>query len=314
MQNDGIVIGDPNAASTPYGTQVLGNRIDSLDGAGISSPVNTLLLATLIANNELINLGGTGIIISGSALDLDILTNSLIIVDQLAREKIVAGIQVQAAIDVNISENRVQQVGPATGAAGVSRRGIYIVLAEETRIAGNSVVDIGPTTALSMGIYAASLARLDVVDNDVRRSLTIPTKFDESLWAALAAVGVVVSVQGNLLESFGGRPDATGTANIAATQTCTFSNNQCFLDSPNNSGQSLVVAVFAEQSIVAMGNLVKGPTIQVAGAVPPPSMTLTVPGAGDIPPVTVIGNITSMGINVLPSGMPAAMAPLNITA
>jgi hypothetical protein len=42
-------------------------------------------------------------------------------------------------------------------------------------------------------------------------------------------------------------------------------------------------------------------------------MILMLPAA-NIPPVTVIGNITSAGIAVQPSGMPPAMAPLNITA
>ena len=314
MQNDGIVIGSPTGSSTIYGTQLVGNRISSISGNGIFSPVHTVLTATLISQNQMLNLGGNGILINGGALDVDIVQNSLLSVGLLvSRTKSISGIQLQAAINANICENRIDQLGPTTGVDAVGRYAIYVVIAEGVRIAGNQIADIGPTTAASVGIAAIAAGRLDVADNEVRRATTPPAKPDDSTWLALASVGQNVTVQGNLFESFGGTGKTPGTVSIFATQGCTFSNNQCFLDDPNESGIDLVVAVESQQSIIAIGNLVKGPADNAVTHVPPPSMTLTVPGS-DNPPVTVIGNITTMGIVVLPSGMPSVMVPLNIRA
>lgn len=313
MQNDGIVLGLPTGASTIYGSQVIGNRITALTGTGILSPANTLLLTTLLAENQMLNLGGDGILFSGSSDDLDIVQNSLLSVGQLgSRAKAISGIELQTTMNTNISENRIIQVGPLTD-NNVRRRAISIDAGSSVRVAGNQISDIGPTTVSSQGIYGAVAGRFDVVDNQVRRATTPPSKPDQSSWLALAAKGQTVTVQGNLFESFGGTGTTPGTVEIFATQPCTFSNNQCFLDDPDNESYDLVVLIDSQQSIIAMGNLVKGPLIDVATHIPPPSMELIVP-AGDNPPVTVIGNITSMGIVVSPSGMPSAMVPLNIRA
>jgi len=314
LQNDGIVLGSPISSSIMYGTQVTGNRINSLIGIGITSLSTAGLIETVIADNEMLALGGNGIVLNGVTVDLDIARNSLIAVAQLAaaRNKVVAGIQLQAAMNANLSENKIEQLGPVT-LVEISRRAIYIVIGLEVRIAGNLILDIAPTQSVSMGIFARVFNRLDVVDNDVRRSLTAPTQPDQSLWYALLAFGDNISAQGNLFESYGGNLQQPGTVSIEAALSCTFSNNQCFLDNPSgNDSPALVVEVAAAGSIIALGNLVKGPTAQVAGVVLY-SMILNVPGSKTAP-VTVIGNITSMGISVLPSGMPAAMAPLNITA
>jgi hypothetical protein len=326
MQNDGIVIGGAipalvtsatvEAASPAiYGTQIVGNRISLITGTGIFSPNGTFLLATLIAQNQMTALGGDGIQLMGNTtIDLDIVENSLLSVAQLPRDgKAVAGIQVRSAMNGNISQNRIAQLGPQTGTAAVTRSAIFVTLGVDVRIAGNQVTDTGPDPSSSLGIRTqAVLGRLDVNDNNVRRATT-PTPA-KSQCLALEAVGDVVSVQGNLFESFGGgTPAFPGTVAIAALSSCTFSNNQCFLDDSNDSGLNLVVQVSAQQSIIAMGNRVKGPVGTTVSNAGPVSMILMLPAA-NIPPVTVIGNITSAGIAVQPSGMPPAMAPLNITA
>jgi hypothetical protein len=312
MQNDGIVLGSPTATSTIYGTQVIGNRISALTGSGIVSPVNTVLSTTLLAQNQMLNLGGGGIVLSGYSADLDIIQNSLLSVGQLAtRGTTISGIELRSALNANISENRIDQLGPLTD-TGAQRRAISIIIGLGVRVAGNQIADIGPTTTTSTGIYGFVLGRFDVVDNEVRRASSPPSKPDQSVWLALAAAGQTITVRGNLFESFGGGGTLPGTVDISAAQSCTFSNNQCFLDDPDG-GFCLVVTIQSQLSIVAMGNLVKGPVDKAVPSLSTPSMELIVP-AGDIPPVTVIGNITSSGILVSPSGMPAAMAPLNIRA
>ncbi|HEU5255800.1 MAG TPA: DUF6519 domain-containing protein, partial [Vicinamibacterales bacterium] len=325
MQNDGIVIGSsipgPSTNLGPgtlspaiYGTQIVGNRISALIGTGILSPNGTFLLATLIAQNQMTALGGDGILLAGSEIDLDIIENSLLSVAQLPRDiREIAGILVRSAMNANISENRIAQLGPQASDTGASRRAIYVVLGLDVRIAGNQVTDNGPSTLPSTGIMATSMGRLDVNDNNVRRMTVPPPKPDKSIWRALEAKGDVVNVEDNLFESFGGvTATSPGTVAISAAQTCTFSNNQCFLDDPDNTNLNLVVEV-ESQSIIALGNRVKGPLSPGGLHLGPVSMILIVP-PGDKPPVTVIGNITSMGIEVQPAGMPAAMVPLNITA
>jgi hypothetical protein len=322
MQNDGIVIGGstptfgttslPTDAAAPaiYGTQIVGNRISALIGTGILSPNGSFLLATLIAQNQMTALGGDGILLAGNNIDLDIIENSLLSVAQLPREvKELAGIQVTSTMNANISENRVAQLGPQTSDTGAVRRAIYVTFGLDVRIAGNQITDNGPTASPSLGIIATSIGRLDINDNNVRRATVPPAKLDKSTWLALEAKGDVISVEDNLFESFGGSPKVPGTVGIVALQTCTFSNNQCFLDDPAG-GPPLVVEVEAP-SIIAMGNRVKGP-VNTLGTAAFVSMLLLVPG--DKPPVTVIGNITSAGIKVQPGGIPAAMVPLNITA
>ncbi len=313
MQNDGIMLGSTTADSLMFGTQVIGNRIGDLIGSGITSPSTAALDTTIISQNQMLGLGGNGIVLSGLVTDIDIVQNSLASIALLAPPgKIAVGIQLQAAYRANLSENRIEQLGPATLMEG-SRRAIYIVVATDTRISGNRIVDVAPTQTPSMGIYARVISRMDVIDNDVRRATTTPTKLDQSIWYALDAIGQTISVQGNLFESYAGNSQEPGTVAIEASLSCTFSNNQCFLNDPNGDDSPALVVEISAPSIIAMGNLVQGPT----GGLPtmaPASMILNLPSGTKVPPVTVIGNITSMGITVLPGPMPAAMVPLNITA
>jgi len=318
MQNDGIVIGGdthlaPDAAPPAiFGTQIVGNRISALTGTGILAVKETFLLATLIAQNQLGTLGGDGILLEGNNVDLDIVENSLLFVAQLPRvvRGIGSGVQVRGAMNASISENRIAQLGPQTTEDGTNRAAIYVVFGVDVRIAGNQVTDNAPRNRMSIGILAEGIGRLDINDNNVRRASLPPPNPAPSVGLALLTSGDVVSVHGNLFESYGGNaPASPGTVGIKALQTCTFNDNQCFLDDPNTSNVNLVVQAEAK-SIVAMGNRVKGPVSQTGGN--PISVILMVPG--DRPPVTVIGNITSMGIKVQPGGIPPAMVPLNITA
>ena len=177
---------------------------------------------------------------------------------------------------------------------------------------------------------AQVFGRLDVADNDVLRGtiadfgakdvvgriFTAQAQSQANIWFALDAFAFTASIEGNLLESFIGLPESAGlpsTVKIIARRSCTFSNNQCYLDFPNPLAS--VVSVISRESIIAMGNRVKGPNFSATKKSSPPSMSLqapTLPGT-NTPAVTVIGNITSMGIDVPPS-MPPAMVPLNVKA
>ena len=69
---------------------------------------------------------------------------------------------------------------------------------------------IGPpgSVSLSLGILMSLVfRRIDVVDNEVRRSLAPPVKGDKSPWMALGILGAAdVSVRGSLLSLLGASP------------------------------------------------------------------------------------------------------------
>ncbi|HEY6250655.1 MAG TPA: DUF6519 domain-containing protein [Candidatus Angelobacter sp.] len=309
--NDGIVLRSTSGAIM-VGTQIIGNQISGLMGAGISAGVEVILAETTIAENQVGNLGGSGIVVGGFAIDIDIARNSLVFVDLLPlREQTFIGgsIRLTLVINANLSENKIESVGSAI--AGIRGFGaILIGVASEVRIAGNRIVDIAP--GILSGIFGLLvLGRLDATDNLVRRASIVPAQPDQAQWLALFALGQTVNIQGNLLESFGS--NSPGAVQINSQQ-CIFSNNQCFLDDPSGANTPiLVINLIATQSIIAMGNRVQGPTASTSPA-PSPSMALSVPAVGNIPPVTVIGNVTSAGISVNNGPVPTPMAPLNVIA
>lgn len=327
MQNDGIVIGAPlrPVSATSYGTQVTANRITGLTGRGIwSTGTDTetpiVLAETVIDQNQLLLLGGNGIIL-GFCLDLYIQENSVNSTGLLEEQTPVAGIQLLVAFNADISDNRIQQVGPTTPQGEDLRAGIFASSVFGARFSGNRIVDVGPTTRKSAGIFVPqSSGKLDVSDNEIRRASTPPATVDQSIWLALWLIGDNPIIQGNVLESFGGPGNnvASGTVDVTATGSCIFSNNQCALDNPAGAKTpQLIVVQLTAQSIIALGNRVTGP---VATTTPAPlqlSMLLNLAKASPLA-ATVIGNITSSGITLKAGGstvaMPAAMAPLNVIA
>ena len=231
-----------------HGTQITGNLIDGLAGAGIVAGLNARLTKTIIARNRLLNLAGGGIVMPildspiSLATDLDIVGN---LVDDVARDvdtdsppdsPLMSGIRITHATNVNVTGNAISNVG-RTAKATASRYGILVFLVSGTRVSGNRVVDIGPATAAgsSAGVAMFSQrAHSDVVDNEVRRSTLSETKgnVDRSLWSALQVFGeednarADVSVRGNLLQSFG----SSETVRITTEGSCIFSENQCICD------------------------------------------------------------------------------------
>lgn len=310
--NNGIVLGTSAAIS---GTQIIGNQISGLLGDGISAHQGVVLLETIIAENQMANLGGSGIVVEVLAVDIDISRNAMVLVAllPLLEKKLgAAGIQLSLPFNANLSENKIEVLGSAISGRGFGA--MIIGLGGEIRIAGNHIADISP--AVISGIFGLLvLGRLDITDNLVRRATIPPAQLDQNPWLALFGIGMTVNVQGNLLESFGNN---TPGAVQLFTQQCVFSNNQCFLDDPSGAGNPvLAINLIAAQSIIAMGNRVQGPTSPPGGLTPasaPPSMALSVPVVVNSPAATVIGNITSAGITVNNVGVPAPMAPLNVIA
>jgi len=307
---NGIVLDWPSI----YGTQIVGNHIDGLSGDGILVKTRTKLLATIIAQNQLLNLGGAGIKkeAGGFALDLDITGNSLSFVALSGTEKsaMVAIWLLSVAFNVNVSENVIEVVGPDPQISA-SRAGIEMNAVVDVRIAGNRIVDIGPPNAVNFSggiILPATIGRADMVDNEVRRASIPPANStDPSPWSALLMGYVIgdVNVRGNQLESFGG----ISTAMLLFARSCVFSDNQCFLDNSAAAPLTrLVVELFAGNIIVS-GNFVQVPVSNVLGGAPP--VVVDLKPADVNKNMTVLGNITSGLIHAGAGLLTLPWQPLN---
>jgi hypothetical protein len=305
---DGIVLG----VGFMYGAQVTGNRVDGLAEHGILIKKGTFLWETVISKNQLLRLGGAGMIMEPgediSAFDLNITSNAMTLVgmtpgvDKAFENPTMAGILLLAPmINVNVDGNAMEAVGTDPGSTAV-RNGMGIFVVIDFRAAGNRIIDVGPpsTVGLSAGIVVlAAIGRVDIADNEVRRAGMAPPGGDPSNsgWSAVA-VGVAVgnvAIRGNMLESFGSTP----TVVLASALSCVFTDNQCFLDNviqqgPTSPNVLAVLLGFNEKSnagaIMASNNFVQTP-VHPEG-VYPPAITLN-PPTGTHP--TVLGNITRGG-------------------
>jgi len=307
---DGIVLDWPSI----YGTQIVGNHIDGLSGDGILIKTRTKLLETIIAQNQLLNLGGSGIKMEagGFAIDLHITDNSLASVALTGTNDaaLVAIWLLAVAFNVKVNENVIEVVGPNAN-VNASRAGIRMNAGADVRIAGNRIVDIGPVGAvnLSAGVFLpATIGRLDLVNNEVRRASVPPANnSNPSLWSALLLGYVVgdVNARGNLLDSFGSIP----TALLLFARSCIFSDNQCFLDNSATAALPTVVVELFAANIITSGNFVQVPVANTTGGAPP---TVVILKPADIAKnMTVLGNITSGLIQAGAGPLTAPWLPLN---
>jgi hypothetical protein len=341
LQNDGIVLGRAatEGASVMEGCQVTGNVIGGIAGTGIQVLPRTSILDSLIADNELLNLGQDGIRVTGLATALGIRENTIANVGLVAPQGAV-GISVLRSPNLKLCDNRIEGVGALSPANNVTFLGLEIYSTGTAQIANNRFADIGPpTSAASSGALVAVLGLpntgLEFVNNEIRRASVLPSNVDQPGWLALIALGRTVSVRGNLLESFGQNPQTNpvlssvttqaSSAYVAITESCLFTDNRCFQDDISSANQKwpnvLVVELQAAnqgQPIIAMGNYVHGPSgrsLQGSKFIVTPSLTLTAaqPAQNNTGPVaTVLGNITSNGIEVNNAPLAAPWAPLNI--
>ena len=303
-----------------YGTQITGNRIAGLAGTGILITENALLLETIIAQNQLLNLGKGGIVMaqSAAAVDLNITDNSLAFVAQTLDTTdpnlpYMAGIQLMTAINVNLSGNAIENLGMEPAANGF-RFAVIGFLLWGVRMVGNRIQNIGPAPMKGAGFGAAMefvLGRVDVADNEIRRALA-PNANDPSAWTTLAILICPneVSVRGNLLEGFGhGNVAVIGTPkllNLSPT-SCIFSENQCLQDS---SKPTQPVAEITARAIAAANNYCKSPREAIGIQLHGPFTTANNATSG---PVTVLGNLTSGIIRIENAPLGNPWAPLNVT-
>jgi len=105
-----------------YGTQIVGNRMDTLGGCGVLIRKRTILLETSISENQLLNIGATGIRMENFsyALDLNITGNSFAFVGMTAATPAFAmsGITLSLSFNLNVNDNVIEVVGPNAALTG----------------------------------------------------------------------------------------------------------------------------------------------------------------------------------------------------
>jgi hypothetical protein len=321
------IAGDPNNpgqhgivldGTAILAAQVNGNQIFGLAENGIVLK-GGVLLGTIISQNQIGMLGDAGIRAEPAsyALDLDISGNVIASVGLGGSAEILAGIVLPprtVAINLKVSENVVEVVGP--GPQTNICAGIWVTLVADARIAGNRIVDVGPTSPVQFGggiLIMAVVGRADVVDNEVRRASIPPLNGDASFWCALANLIVTgdANIRGNLLESFGRSP----TVLMGVSRSSLFCDNQCFLDNPINSPPSMLVVQLGFKqlnagAVIASNNFVQGPSLpNVAGGV---QAAMNINPAVPAKTLTVLGNITSGNIMVGTALLGNPWAPLNV--
>ena len=330
--SDNQIFGDPNspgldgivlAGQVMYGTQVTSNRVDNLADNGLLVKKHTILLETIISENQLLNLGGPGIQMeSGSfAIDLNVTGNSMGFVGLTTTASgLLGGIVLQGIVlNANIIGNSLEAIGPNT-TLNASRVGLAMIFGADVRIAGNRVLDIGPQgpVNVSVGIFPfAVLGRLAVNDNEVRRASVPQMNGDTSQWAALL-IGVVlgdITIRGNLLEAFGSMAAVT----VLISRSCIFANNQVFLDNPVAPSSSTLAVELGVQinnqsyggAIIASNNFVQTPVpLEQTGFF---SQVMTLNPKDKDKTLTVLGNITSGAIYVNGAPLdPKLGPPLNV--
>ena len=317
--------------------QIRGNRVEDMVGDGIA--IRARIGSALIADNQLAELGGAGVAMSGAgaASQLAVERNALFGVGLLQNGggQIAAGIRLSGSDELSVRDNTIDGVG-VQSRAGVARWGIVVDASRSVRITGNTVTGIGPAdefAGLSAGIAVLdAFQRVDVLDNSVSRDDSGPSGAPLS-----RSYGILIGPASKELVSATGAFTVTsagdtvvflpnrgevkrfpkGTASVAvrgnvvhaygevpavlieATTACLFNDNRCFLATR----QGVPAVQLRAAAAVTANNFLAGD-----GQVP--DLELFVPSGA---PFTIVGNIAAGGLALNgTSPLPAPWKQLNV--
>jgi len=170
--------------------QIRGNRVMELVGDGIA--LRTRIVSAQIGGNVVQQVGGDGITMSEAAAgqELAIEGNQLLAVGRLRRDEraIVGAIVLRNVVDAAVLGNQIRVVG-AEAPQALGRVGVLAIGAANLRVAGNSILDVGPDefAGVGAGVLAGGIfERVDVHDNTIRRSTRPPGgEAAGSFWTAI---------------------------------------------------------------------------------------------------------------------------------
>jgi hypothetical protein len=186
---DGIVIAEPRDDGEVDGAQVIGNRVTGLGGIGIR--IQGRVGSAMIKQNVIRETGAGGIVMEeeSEAEVLAVENNQLLQLDAPDDQaRPYAAIRFVRVARGDVSSNVIGGFAPDS-VTNPMIAGIEAVACGALRIAANQVYDIGPAGEFAgdgAGIVVSlDFDRLDVVDNDVRRTQGIDGEPDDSRWVAL---------------------------------------------------------------------------------------------------------------------------------
>ena len=337
--------------------RIVGNRLDGFPAAAITvtTPLtSTEILQNQITRcGSGILVGGTialgdVAIVGNQVADLDAVVAA-------SKPALLAGISVLNVQQVRVAGNAVARLGAKTAPNKFTMVAVLVQRCTSVRVEGNALRDIGPQIAYSgtvLGVCVSSPAgSLHVEGNRVAQTVlteqvppaptpswlgivvipqeavfgsafaTLTNAVGDISIAALSGLGVGgSSAPGAVLAPAATIPIAatavvlrndvvsrrTQPAILVLAGSCDFSNNQCLRDTLLGDAAGADVLLSTNRALVVGGNHVIGPK----GAA---SIRLVPPGNS----FTVIGNITSGGIQVQAAGLPPAQLglpwePLNV--
>jgi hypothetical protein len=332
--NDAIVLTTGMDQTGIDQCHVIANRVTNAAGNGIF--VETIVKSALIKNNFIDGAVGGGIVMSdkSSAQVIVIENNRIANIRQRSDTEIgsVFGVRLFDAARGEVVNNTITGVGlQGPGARCV---GVQLAASSEVRVAGNEIVDIGPpegNAQTSAGVESiGAFEELDVSGNTVRRSAAATQVIDAAEWYAvlisgaqavpprLRAITTFFAARTNTAFLFSpgrlvaralgresvtlrnNRFDAYGVAEavlVAVSGACAISDNRCLLR-----GREQPAIQSAAASAIVSSN-------QVQGTQGRTTVALKLPDRG---PFTVLGNITTNGIEINGAALPAPWAPLNV--
>ena len=332
---DGIVLAAGLDKTGIDQCHVIGNRISSIAGIGVSAEV--IVKSAMIKNNFIDGAVFGAIVMEekSSAAFISVENNQISNIGPRANDDqaSVIGIRLVDTKRGEIAGNAISGIG--SQAANQRCIGIQLLASASLRVAGNDIVDIGPpqgNAQTSAGIECiGTFDQLDVVSNHVRRSASAgqvdnaewhgvlisgaqmapPGLKGISAWFAVktninfllfanrilaASLGAeTLSLHGNVLNAYG-----VGAALRAVLNgPCTFNDNRSVLR-----GREQPSVEIAAGAAVLNANHVQGTQGKT-------TVVVKLPDRG---PFTVVGNITTHSIEINGAVLGAPWAPLNVQA
>ncbi len=312
---------------------VIGNRITTVAGLGIS--LEGAVKSAMIKNNFIDGALGGGIVMGDKSSAQMITIENNRIANLGARPNdppaTLAGVRVMDAARAEVANNAISAIG--LQAPNQRCIGVQVVASSATRVAGNEIFDIGP--AEGSGQTCAGIESLGTFDelhvgsNNVRRSASAAPAVDAAVWHAVVISGAqapapglrgltsfyaarsntaflisanrlvarilgreTVSLQDNFLDAYG----IAEAVLIGVAGPCSISDNRCLLR-----GREQPAIRGAAANAIVSANHVQGTQGKI-------TVSLRLPDRG---PFTVLGNITTNGIEINGALLGAPWAPLN---
>ena len=335
VSGDGIVLAPGLDKTGIDRCHVIGNRITSIGGIGVSA--QAIVKSAMIKNNFVDGASLGGIVMGDkSSADIIAVENnqiSNITARSGASKGEVVGIQLVDAQRGEVVNNSISVIG--LEANNHRCVGIELLASTSLRVSGNEIADIGPAQGnaqISAGIECAgTFEQLDLLDNSVRRSAKAG-QVDSAEWFAVLISGgqtappgfkamislfgaktntnfllfaerllarqiaaETVALHGNVFDAYG----LSAAVRAVLNGFCGFNNNRSHLR-----GREQPAVEIAASAAVLNANHVQGTQGKS-------TVILKLPDKG---PFTALGNITTHAIEINGAVLGAPWAPLNVQA